>query len=227
MKNTSELRVEPYLRYKSFLKECANTSYESNVVLHKHHIIPKCLGGSNKKENLVKLSVEDHIKAHLLLAECFDEGSKEQISNLRSARILNKNSIRDQSIIDKISESYRGDKNPFYGKKHSEENIKKIVERNKKRKNISYDDFYGKDSLQQKKIRSDSTKEQWSNRTDEERKTISEKISNSLTGNIPWNKGLGTRVKINGISFNSLTEAEKYFQMSKFLLRKNYEIIKE
>jgi len=33
----------------------------------KHHIIPKCMGGSNKKENLVELTAREHYVAHRLL----------------------------------------------------------------------------------------------------------------------------------------------------------------
>lgn len=36
-----------------------------------HHIIPKCLGGGDESENLVKLSARDHFIAHLLLAKMF------------------------------------------------------------------------------------------------------------------------------------------------------------
>lgn len=36
--------------------------------VEKHHIIPKSLGGSNSKENLVRLSVREHFICHLLLA---------------------------------------------------------------------------------------------------------------------------------------------------------------
>lgn len=34
-----------------------------------HHIIPKCMGGNDQKENLIKLTPEDHFFAHLLLAK--------------------------------------------------------------------------------------------------------------------------------------------------------------
>ena len=36
---------------------------------HKHHIIPKHAGGSDRPENLVELSVEEHAEAHRLLYE--------------------------------------------------------------------------------------------------------------------------------------------------------------
>lgn len=42
----------------------------------KHHIIPKCMGGNNDKENLVKLTPEEHYLAHLLLIKIFPSNSK-------------------------------------------------------------------------------------------------------------------------------------------------------
>jgi hypothetical protein len=39
----------------------------------KHHIIPKCLGGSNEKENLVELTAREHFICHLLLCKIYPE----------------------------------------------------------------------------------------------------------------------------------------------------------
>ncbi len=36
---------------------------------HKHHIIPKHMGGSDDPSNLIELSVEEHSQAHLKLYE--------------------------------------------------------------------------------------------------------------------------------------------------------------
>lgn len=46
-----------------------STPNEKNA--HLHHIIPKCLGGTNDKFNLVKLSEKDHLKAHEILSYIF------------------------------------------------------------------------------------------------------------------------------------------------------------
>ena len=35
-----------------------------------HHILPKCLGGSNQKDNLVKLTLKEHLKATNTLPKC-------------------------------------------------------------------------------------------------------------------------------------------------------------
>jgi hypothetical protein len=42
----------------------------------KHHIIPKCLGGSNDKENLVELTAREHFLCHRLLVEIYPEENK-------------------------------------------------------------------------------------------------------------------------------------------------------
>lgn len=46
---------------------------EKAIVGHseKHHILPVSLGGDNSKDNLVRLSTEDHIRAHSLLARIY------------------------------------------------------------------------------------------------------------------------------------------------------------
>ena len=40
-----------------------------------HHIIPKCLGGSNDKQNLIKLTYREHYIAHLLLSRIYKTNS--------------------------------------------------------------------------------------------------------------------------------------------------------
>lgn len=41
----------------------------------KHHILPKCLGGDNSPENLVRLTGREHFIAHRLLAKMYPENS--------------------------------------------------------------------------------------------------------------------------------------------------------
>jgi hypothetical protein len=42
----------------------------------KHHIIPKCLGGNNTKENLVELTAREHFLCHRLLCEIYPNNNK-------------------------------------------------------------------------------------------------------------------------------------------------------
>lgn len=42
-----------------------------NGYTEKHHIIPRCLGGSNDKDNIVRLSAKEHYICHLLLTKIY------------------------------------------------------------------------------------------------------------------------------------------------------------
>lgn len=46
------------------------------VYYENHHIIPKCLGGTNSKENMVLLTFSEHLKAHWLLHKMNPSKSK-------------------------------------------------------------------------------------------------------------------------------------------------------
>jgi len=57
-----------YKKHYDFLMEKANNrELPKDVYSEKHHILPKCLGGNNNKENVVKLLPKEHYVAHLLL----------------------------------------------------------------------------------------------------------------------------------------------------------------
>ena len=48
------------------------------VYFERHHIVPKCLGGSNDKTNLVLLTAREHYVAHEFLCEIYPDNSKLQ-----------------------------------------------------------------------------------------------------------------------------------------------------
>lgn len=41
--------------------------------IHEHHIIPKCLGGENRRSNYAYLTISEHIEAHKLLSKLYPE----------------------------------------------------------------------------------------------------------------------------------------------------------
>lgn len=51
-----------------------------NEQFEKHHIIPKSLGGSNLKDNIVKLTPKEHYIAHLLLTKMFIGEARHKMS---------------------------------------------------------------------------------------------------------------------------------------------------
>ena len=56
------------MNYKEFIESCRGKKLKGNKY-QIHHIVPKCLGGTDDKDNLIKLSWEDHWIAHQLLAQ--------------------------------------------------------------------------------------------------------------------------------------------------------------
>lgn len=52
--------------YYSIIDRAKNREYVSKYT-ERHHIIPRCLGGSDTSQNLVKLTAKEHFLAHLLL----------------------------------------------------------------------------------------------------------------------------------------------------------------
>ena len=58
--------------YQEFIQNILNTRGRFNCgdeYHERHHIIPKCLGGSNEEENLIDLFAKEHFIAHKLLAQ--------------------------------------------------------------------------------------------------------------------------------------------------------------
>jgi len=92
-----------------------------------HHIIPKCLGGSDDKENLVMFTGREHFVAHMLLWKAYPENvSLMRAAFLMANRKLSKiNSKSYETLKIQVgivaSQSFCGENNPFYGKKHTEE----------------------------------------------------------------------------------------------------------
>lgn len=56
-----------YKRQYDLLMEKARQRGKVEGYKERHHIIPRCMGGSNKKENLVELTAREHYVAHRLL----------------------------------------------------------------------------------------------------------------------------------------------------------------
>jgi len=60
--------------YNQIIKRAQNRILEGYK--EKHHIIPKCLGGNNDKENLVELTAREHFLCHMLLCEIYPNKHK-------------------------------------------------------------------------------------------------------------------------------------------------------
>ena len=57
--------------YNQFIADRRAKEHTLTGYTEKHHIVPRSLGGDNSKENLIRLTAEDHLHAHLLLAKIY------------------------------------------------------------------------------------------------------------------------------------------------------------
>lgn len=57
--------------YAAFIDDRKAKQPQAPEYFEKHHIKPRCLGGGDDPENIIRLSPEDHLFAHLLLAKIF------------------------------------------------------------------------------------------------------------------------------------------------------------
>ena len=106
-----------------------------------HHIIPKSLGGSNKKENITSLTTREHFICHWLLTKIHSDGDAhwKMLNAIRIMRAENAAQTRYHTKITsrvyaKLKEKYavlnskarKGRGNGMYGKKHTPEAVAKI-----------------------------------------------------------------------------------------------------
>jgi len=226
MEHATKLDLHKYYQYIDFLNKCKIKEYSSELVLHNHHIVPIHLKLNNN--DTIKLSVEDHTIAHLLLAEVYDDGTYENLSNLQSARILNGKSVRNIDSMKQISESLLGENNPFYGKSHTTET--KSILSNKAREQQTYQTTYelryGNRADIERTKRKNGVKASWESLTDEQRKIRSKNISNSLQGKMKGStNGNAHPILVNGIYYGSLSDALEKLKTNRYFLYKKYTII--
>ena len=94
------------------------------MATHKHHILPRYLGGTNDPSNIIELTVEQHAEAHRELFEKLGN-QKDYIAWKALSGQIDTDEIRRLLTID-----------TWLGRKHTEETKQKIREARSKQKNV-------------------------------------------------------------------------------------------
>lgn len=127
--------------YDDLINKCKkeNRNKYNGIYYESHHIIPRCMNGSDESHNLVLLTAKEHWLAHLLLIEIYPNNYKlkkaiwymtlltssqrkykttgRQYDRIRNEYILTlKGKFRDEEYRKNISNSKLGSKNGAYGK---------------------------------------------------------------------------------------------------------------
>lgn len=64
------------LHYDLLIEKARNRSILKTEYKEIHHILPRCLGGTDDQENLISLFPEEHLIAHLLLVKIYPNNKK-------------------------------------------------------------------------------------------------------------------------------------------------------
>jgi NUMOD3 motif len=83
-------------------------------IYHKHHIIPKHMGGTDDPSNLVELTIEEHAEAHRKLFEQYGHW-QDELAWKGLAKMIGKTEL----ISEVIRKTHKGNKY-FLGRKHKE-----------------------------------------------------------------------------------------------------------
>jgi hypothetical protein len=144
-----------------------------NGYTEKHHIIPKSMGGSNRKDNIVALTAREHFICHWLLTKMTDsKGMRLALLTMtRQSKNQNRYKItgrKFQIIREGASLATSGKNNPMFGKTRDKEVREKISA--KVRDHLSKNGPYQHTEETKKKIaqsrlgkkHSDETRNRWS-----------------------------------------------------------------
>lgn len=138
------------MNYKEYIQNILDSrgrfNAPENEYKERHHIIPKCMDGTNDKSNLIDLFAREHYEAHRLLALENPENQSLQYAWLSMGFLtpphtqgrykVTAEEYEQLKLLDSQLASIRmtGSGNPMYGKTHSKETRKKIGAKSKGRK---------------------------------------------------------------------------------------------
>ena len=128
--------------YNNIIEKAQNEGRTKQKVIRyeNHHIIPKCVGGNNKKENLVLLTPREHFICHRLLMRIYPNNQKISYAFFRMSTIKSKKSTykvsskdyayaKEQITLYLTSEEVKQKrKDTMFNKKFSPENVKKYFD---------------------------------------------------------------------------------------------------
>lgn len=206
-------------QYLDFIESCRNKSYDNELVLHSHHIVPRYLDPDSS--DVIRLSIDDHVQAHIILAECYEKGSKDYISNMHAARFIKNKSIKYRDKLLEVYAHLKGDNNPAKLPENKEKISNGLLRyyssNDSIKKGRTYEEVYGDraefEKLKRKKCT--RTSEQYRESSLKASKTI--KSNGSLAGsNNPNSKPM----YIDGIYYGCVREAVEALKMSIYKIKK-------
>ena len=173
--------------YYQIIKRGNNRKLEGYI--EKHHIIPKCIGGSDDEDNIVELTAREHFLCHMLLCEIYPKEYK--LKHALFLMAIGKNKVIENHYVisSRVYERLRTEYSVMLtGKEQTQET------KNKKSKSMIK--VWKSKSKEQ---RSQIGKKRWETRYKNETHTPSDSqkknISKALKGRkITWDRGVNKSI---------------------------------
>lgn len=136
------------MNYKKIHDDIIERALNRNIegYTERHHIVPKCMGGSNKKDNIAVLTAKEHFIIHRLLTFIYPDNFSLVYACWAMCGLLNNQYRKDKRYVPsakvygrlkkEASEAKKkssAEYNHWTGKKHTEESKKKQSESAKNR----------------------------------------------------------------------------------------------
>ena len=96
-----------YLKIYNNLIKTRKNIQESKEYCEIHHIIPRCLGGTDDLDNLIKLTYREHYLAHLLLTKIYPKETKIHYAFLCMIRDPKGKRKLTSRMVSTIKQNYR------------------------------------------------------------------------------------------------------------------------
>jgi hypothetical protein len=195
--------------------------------VEKHHIIPKCLGGDNKKSNIVSLTAKEHYICHKLLCEIYPNESKLKYAFWRMCNVANNEyQERNYKVSAKIYSRIKGEISLITSKRTKNYSVemrkligekvsKKLKGRPSGKKGISkpeHSEWMKENNPFRGKTHSEEHIQKLREVNSEPK---SEKHKNNISKNSPNNK----QCVIEGITYRSVAEASRQLSISENTVR--------
>lgn len=193
------------LTYQAFIDNILQTRGRfacGNEYHERHHIVPKCLGGTNEENNLIDLFAREHFEAHRLLAlenpennglqyawwnMCQIQGNDGQDRYIPTAEEFE----QARKICSKLSsERNLGENHPMFGLHHTEQTKEKMSKAHKGQMTREKNPMFGKHH-------------------DKEWKDRNSKMMKERHRNTPH--PMGKKVICDGVMFQNIAECAKVY----------------
>lgn len=122
------------ITYQDFIQNILNTRgrFACGEEYHeRHHIIPKCMGGTNDEDNLIDLFAKEHFIAHKLLALEHPDNNKLVLAWTMMAFPKNKDQTRYELSPEEYEEARKAISVAMSGRKLSDETKKRLSDAHK------------------------------------------------------------------------------------------------